>query len=100
MTVAKKIYNPITGKWYKVRRRKSPQKPGTIKGLWQKPKKKSGRSIWDLIWGDWKDEDKEHTMENLERRFEKVESDLREIKEDLRQIKLLASKLLKERDDQ
>jgi hypothetical protein len=38
----KRIYNPVTGKYYEVRQRSSKHgKPGQIKGLWSSKKKKS-----------------------------------------------------------
>jgi hypothetical protein len=37
----KRIYNPVTGKYYEVRQRSSKYgKPGQIKGLWGPKKKK------------------------------------------------------------
>ena len=49
VAVSKKIYNPVTGKWYVLVRREHMQKPGTFKGLWKKPKKRS--SLLKIILG-------------------------------------------------
>jgi hypothetical protein len=47
----KRIYNPVTGKYYEVRQRTTKiGKKGQIKGLWHTPKKKKRKeSIWDLL---------------------------------------------------
>ncbi|MCZ7382771.1 MAG: hypothetical protein O8C64_14530 [Candidatus Methanoperedens sp.] len=40
--VAKRIYNPVTGKYYEVRQRSSKYgEAGEIKGLWSSKKKKT-----------------------------------------------------------
>ena len=47
----KRIYNPVTGKYYAVRQRTTDSgKRGQILGLWKPPKKsKKKKSIWDLF---------------------------------------------------
>ena len=47
----KRIYNPVTGKYYEVRQRTTKYgRAGQIKGLWKPPKKKKKKkSIWDLL---------------------------------------------------
>ena len=45
----KRIYNPVTGKYYEVRQRTTSKgRAGQIKGLWR-PKKKKKKPIWDLL---------------------------------------------------
>lgn len=46
----KRIYNPVTGKYYAVRQRTtSAGRAGQIKGLWKPPRKKKKKSVWDLF---------------------------------------------------
>ncbi|AIG96996.1 MULTISPECIES: hypothetical protein [Archaeoglobus] len=46
----KRIYNPVTGKYYAVRQRTiSSGKAGQIKRLWKPSKKREKKSIWDLL---------------------------------------------------
>ena len=43
----KRIRNPTTGKYYAVRERTtSSGRKGQIKGLWEKPKRKSKKRYW------------------------------------------------------
>ena len=42
----KRIYNPVTGKYYEVKRITTARQ---IKGLWKPLKKKRKKSIWDLL---------------------------------------------------
>ena len=47
----KRVYNPITKKYYQLRQRDSMKgKKGEIKGLWKQPKRSDQKkSLWDLI---------------------------------------------------
>ncbi|MDI3475193.1 MAG: hypothetical protein PWQ79_68 [Thermococcaceae archaeon] len=48
----KRIYNPVTGKYYELRQRTTKSgRAGQIKGLWHPPKKKKKKSLWDIIFG-------------------------------------------------
>jgi len=42
----KKIYNPVTGRYYEVKRGTTKKH---VKGLWKPLKKKRKKSIWDLL---------------------------------------------------
>jgi hypothetical protein len=46
--MSKKIYNPITGKYYEIKKRKPTKKLENVE-LWKPPKKIRKKSIWDLI---------------------------------------------------
>ena len=46
----KRIYNPVTGKYYAVRTRTTSKgRKGQIKGKWSPPKKKKKKTLWDLL---------------------------------------------------
>jgi len=46
----KRIYNPVTGKYYTVRQKvTSSCRVRQMKGLWKPPKKRNKKSLWDLI---------------------------------------------------
>lgn len=48
----KRIYNPVTGKYYELRQRTTKSgRTGQIKGLWHPPKKKKKKSLLDIIFG-------------------------------------------------
>lgn len=45
--MTKRIYDPVTGKYYELIHREPPRRHGMIKGLWKRPKEK--KSLLDLI---------------------------------------------------
>jgi len=46
----KRIYNPVTGKYYELRQRTTESgRKGQIKGLWRPPKKRKKKSLLDII---------------------------------------------------
>ena len=54
MPKRKKVYNPLTGKYYIVEFPEKPKSDNDYKiiGLWEEPKKKKKKkSIWDIIFG-------------------------------------------------
>jgi len=54
MSSKKRIYNPVTGKYYELRSRKHNfGKPGQFKGLWEPPKKK--KSLLEIAFGEVKE---------------------------------------------
>ncbi len=47
----RRIYNPVTGKYYEIRQRTTKHgRRGQIKGLW-KPKKKR-KTLYEIVFGD------------------------------------------------
>ncbi len=52
MNRKKRIYNPVTGRYYTIRQRTTKfGRKGQIKGLWKPPKKLTRKSLIDLILG-------------------------------------------------
>ncbi len=52
MSKRKRIYNPVTGRYYTIRQRTTKfGRKGQIKGLWKPPKKLMRKSLIDLILG-------------------------------------------------
>jgi len=50
MARRKRIYNPVTKKYYAVRQRTTKKgRRGQIKGLWTYKKKKRKKSIWSIL---------------------------------------------------
>ena len=48
--VRKRIYNPVTGKYYELRQRTTKAgRKGQIKGLWKPPKRRKKKSLLDII---------------------------------------------------
>ncbi len=48
----KRIYNPVTRKYYELRQRTTKVgKKGQIKGLWKPPKKKKKETLLEMIFG-------------------------------------------------
>ncbi len=45
----KRIYNPVTGKYYKVQERDGERRRGQIKGLWHNDSKGEVISIWNKL---------------------------------------------------
>jgi len=45
----KKIYNPVTGKYYEVKQRPDEERTEQTRRLWKPPKKRRKKTIWDII---------------------------------------------------
>ena len=46
----KRVYNPVTGKYYVLRQRTTKAgRKGQIKGLWKAPKRRKKKSLLDII---------------------------------------------------
>ncbi|ATZ61452.2 MAG: hypothetical protein BME93_05130 [Methanosarcinales archaeon Met12] len=52
-SLKKRIYNPVTGKYYALRQRTTETgERGEIRGLWQAPKDRKKKSLFDIILGN------------------------------------------------